>query len=255
MKLEDDKITRAIVKEYMESFLDSTSVDVCLAGAGPANLTAAKYLAEEGVDVVIFEENLSVGGGMWGGGMMFPRIVVQESAKEILDEFDVDSHEFEDGYFVANSIEGVCRLSTKAIEAGAEIFNCIRVEDVMIREGDRVSGLVINWNPVKETGMHVDPLSVKSKMVIDGTGHDAEVCRLVGEKIPGAELEIPGERPMWADAGEEAVVEATEEVYPNLVVSGMAANNVAAKQRMGPIFGGMLLSGKKAAEIVLEKFD
>lgn len=255
MKLEDEKITRAIIKEYMESFLDSTSVDVCLAGAGPANLTAAKYLAEEGLDTVVFEENLSVGGGMWGGGMMFPRIVVQESAKDILDEFGVGYHEFEDGYFVANSIEGVCRLTTQALEAGAEIFNCIHVEDVMIREGDRISGLVINWNPVKKTGMHVDPLSVKSKMVVDGTGHDAEICRLVEEKVPDADLEIPGERPMWADAGEQAVVEATSEVYPNLVVDGMAANNVAAKQRMGPIFGGMLLSGKKAAEIVLEKLD
>ncbi|MFP4006081.1 MAG: sulfide-dependent adenosine diphosphate thiazole synthase [Candidatus Hadarchaeia archaeon] len=255
MKLKDEKITRAIVEEYMESFLESTDVDVCLAGAGPANLTAAKYLAEEGIQTVIFEENLSVGGGMWGGGMMFPRIVVQEEAKEILDEFGIEHREYDEGYFVANSIEGVCRLTTEAIEAGAEIFNCIRVEDVMVREGDKISGLVINWNPVKKTGMHVDPLSIKSKIVIDGTGHDAEICRLVEEKIPDADLEIPGERPMWADAGEQAVVNATKEIYPNLIVSGMAANNVAAKQRMGPIFGGMLLSGRKSAEIAMEKLD
>jgi thiamine thiazole synthase len=33
----------------------------------------------------------------------------------------------------------------------------------------------------------------------------------------------------------------------------MAANAVAGEHRMGPIFGGMLLSGERAAEILLEK--
>jgi thiamine thiazole synthase len=33
----------------------------------------------------------------------------------------------------------------------------------------------------------------------------------------------------------------------------MAANAVFGSPRMGAIFGGMLLSGKKAAEIALEK--
>jgi len=33
----------------------------------------------------------------------------------------------------------------------------------------------------------------------------------------------------------------------------MSANAVFGGPRMGPIFGGMLLSGKKCAEIILEK--
>jgi thiamine thiazole synthase len=33
----------------------------------------------------------------------------------------------------------------------------------------------------------------------------------------------------------------------------MSANAVYESHRMGPIFGGMLLSGKKAAELILKK--
>ncbi len=186
---------------------------------------------------------------------MYPRIVVQEEAKRILDEFGIDYSEYEENYYVANSIESVGRLASEAVKAGAEIFNLVRVEDVMIREDDRVAGLVINWNAVEEAGLHVDPLTVKTDVGIDGTGHDAEICRITEEKIPGADLQVPGEKSMWADKGERALMDTTKEVYPGLIVSGMAANAVSAGPRMGPVFGGMLLSGEKSAEIASEKIN
>jgi thiamine thiazole synthase len=37
------------------------------------------------------------------------------------------------------------------------------------------------------------------------------------------------------------------------MVVGMAANNAYGGPRMRPIFGGRLLSGKKAAEMIIEK--
>jgi len=33
----------------------------------------------------------------------------------------------------------------------------------------------------------------------------------------------------------------------------MSANNVMGGYRMGPIFGGMLMSGRKAAKLILER--
>ena len=43
----------------------------------------------------------------------------------------------------------------------------------------------------------------------------------------------------------------THEVYPGLVVGGMVANAVHGGHRMGPVFGGMLRSGRKAAQTLL----
>ena len=57
---------------------------------------------------------------------------------------------------------------------------------------------------------------------------------------------------MWAELGEKGVLENTMEVYPGLIATGMAAAAVFGSPRMGPIFGGMLLSGEKAAQVAIE---
>ncbi len=252
-------ISRAIIESYFKNLLDCLDVDVAIAGAGPSGLTAAYYLAKGGIKTVIFEKQLRVGGGMPGGGMMFNNIVVQEEAKEILDEFKVRAKKYKDGLYVTNALETVSALCLKAIKAGANIFNLISVEDVMIREDDVITGLVLNWSAVSWSKLHVDPLTVKSKVVIDATGHDGEVCRIVARKI-GPKLrtstgDIMGEKSMWSEKGEREILDNTKEIYPGLIVTGMAANAVSGSPRMGAIFGGMLLSGKKAAEIVIEKFS
>ncbi|NYT00433.1 MAG: thiazole biosynthesis protein [Methanocellales archaeon] len=251
MKIDEIVITKAIVEDFMNVFLDYTEVDVAIAGAGPSGMVAAYYLAKEGVKVAVFERKLSVGGGMWGGGMMFPRIVIQDEAKQILDDFEINYWEYKDGYLLANSIEVVGKMASKAIKAGAEIFNLMSVEDVVIRESS-INGVVINWSSVELAKLHVDPLCVRSKVIIDGTGHDAEICRNIERKIPGL-IKVLGEKPMWADVGELSILENTKEIYPGLIAVGMAANTVAGGPRMGPIFGGMMLSGEKAAKIALAK--
>jgi len=58
---------------------------------------------------------------------------------------------------------------------------------------------------------------------------------------------------MWAEEGEKQIIRNTKEVYPGLFVCGMAANAVFGSPRMGAIFGGMFLSGEKAADIIKEK--
>jgi len=208
------------------------------------------------VATVIFERKLSVGGGMWGGGMMFSRLVVQDEGKKILDEFDISAQKYEEGYWIADAIETVSTIASKTIKAGTRIFNLISVEDVMMRE-DRINGVVLNWTATGMAKLHVDPLAVKAKVVIDATGHDCQICKIVSEKI-GPKLKtstgkVIGEKSMWAEVGEKAILENTKEIYPGLIVAGMAANAAFGSPRMGAIFGGMLLSGEKAAKIILEE--
>jgi len=255
MQIDDIVISRAITESFMRDFLEVMEVEVAIGGAGPAGMTAAYYLTREGVKTVIFERQLRVGGGMPGGGMMFNRIVVQEEGKKLLDEFGVRTREYEEGYYIADSLEATSTICSEAIRAGAKIFNLISVEDVMIREGDRITGLVLNWSAVPLAGLHVDPLTVRAKVVVDATGHASEICHIVVNKL-GGKLRtkagrVSGERPMWAEIGEREIIENTKEVYPGLIVAGMAANAVFGAPRMGPIFGGMLLSGKRAAEVAI----
>jgi len=117
-----------------------------------------------------------------------------------------------------------------------------------------VCGIVIQWTPVERLQMHVDPLVIRARAVLDGTGHPCEVLSIAARKA-GIRLDTPtgavlGERPMWAERGEISTVEHTRAYYPGLYASGMAANNAMGGFRMGPIFGGMLRSGRKAAELI-----
>jgi thiamine thiazole synthase len=246
-------ISRAITESYTRDLLEYLEVDVAIVGAGPSGLAAGYYLAQKGIKTAIFERRLSTGGGMWGGGMMFNKIVVQSEAKHILGELKVTSTEYREGYYVTDSIEAVSSLCYLCVKGGTRIFNLLSIEDVMIRENDRVTGLVINWSAVSLANLHVDPLVIKAKLVIDATGHAAEVCHIVTRKL-GNKLATPtgdviGEKSMWAEVGERELVAATREVYPGLLATGMAINAVFGLPRMGPIFGGMLLSGKKVADL------
>jgi len=254
--LDEVIISRAIAKSYLEEFIDCMEVDAAVVGGGPAGLTAAYYLSRQGCRVALYERKLSIGGGMWGGGMMFNKIVVQEDARPLLDEFGIAHKEYHPGYYVADSIEAVSSLCYHAVKAGARIFNLVSVEDVMIRENDRVTGLVLNWSAVEMARLHVDPLTVRCRCVIDATGHDAEVCNLLvrktGRKVSSATGQVMGEKPMWAELAEKQTVEHTGEVFPGLLAAGMTVNAVHGLPRMGPIFGGMLLSGRKAADIAGE---
>jgi len=251
--LDELMISKAIIENFSKDFLDALDVDVAVAGAGPSGLTVAYYLAKKGVKTVIFERGLRLGGGMPGGGMMFNTIVVQEEAKEILDDFGIRNKEHSKGYFIADAVEATAALCLKAIQAGTKIFNLMSVEDVVIRDNDRVAGLVVNWSAVQLAELHVDPLSMRAKVVIDATGHTSEISHIVVDKLGGKlrteNGRIMGERSMWAEVAEEKIKENTREVYPGLIVAGMAANAVFGTPRMGPIFGGMLLSGRQAAEV------
>jgi thiamine thiazole synthase len=125
-------------------------------------------------------------------------------------------------------------------------------DDLILREGNRVAGVVINWTPVQSLPRQitcVDPVAVETKLVIDATGHDACVVTKLEER---GLIKTVGYGAMWVERSEDLVVEHTGEVHPGLIAAGMAVSTVYGVPRMGPTFGAMLLSGKKAADIALK---
>jgi len=253
MQLDEVTISRAILETHAEIFSRYLDLDIAIVGGGPSGLVCAALAAEDGRKVAVIEKKLSVGGGMWGGGMTFPQIVVQEEGKRLLDQFGIRSKAYKPGYHVASSVESVAKLTAAACDAGAEFFNLTSVEDVVIKGDGRVSGLVITTTPVEMTGLHVDPLTLAAKVTVDATGHDAVVANCVLRK--GGDIKIHGESFMWAERAETNIISHTREIFPGLIACGMAANAVAGEARMGPVFGGMLLSGEHAAILARQVSD
>jgi len=255
MEISEADVSRAIIEGFTKDLLEHTSTDVIIVGSGPAGITAAKDLAKEGVKTLIVERNIYAGGGFWQGGFLFPKTVIQAPANEIVEEIGVDMEEVKPGLFVADSFLVVSKLLAKAAESGAKLLNSTYVDDLIFKDG-RVKGVVVNWFPVTQMPKFItcmDPIALEAKVIIDATGHDAVLATRARE-ILGLEEEGPGRRhgAMNVDKAEKAVVERTEEIIPGLVICGMAVATIHRTPRMGPIFGGMLQSGKKAAEITLE---
>lgn len=249
----EEQISGAIIRSYFAKLERHLAVDVAIVGAGPSGLVAARDLALAGFKVAVYESKLAPGGGTWGGGMLMNEVVVQDDAVSILHDFDITTVSIGNGYHTLDSVEMASGLIFGARKAGAVIFNAVSVEDVVIHQGV-VSGVVVNWTPVRRLEMHVDPLIVMSRALIDGTGHPSEIVAKVvnkaGMKIQSPTGGIVGEKPMWMEDGERTTVENTLRLCPGLYASGMAANNVQGGFRMGPIFGGMLKSGRKIARLI-----
>lgn len=248
--LQETVITQAVVESFIAKFTNHIENDVVIVGGGPSGLVLGYYLAKSGIKTAIYEKKLSPGGGIWGGGMMMNQVVLQDDCMHIAEEFSFRLKKFRDGYYTVDAVEMSAKLIAKTLDAGCVIFNTIEIEDVVVKD-NRVGGVVINWTPVKMTNLHVDPLMIKSRFVIDSTGHPSAVVSLLAKR--GMVAQPKGEAPMSCDSGEKMTVENTREVYPGLYVTGMAACGYFGSPRMGPIFGGMLLSGEKCAnEIILK---
>lgn len=253
-EVDESVISRAIIQKAAEDWISLTETDVIVAGAGPSGLTAARYLAKAGLKTVVFERKLSFGGGIGGGGMQFHKVVVQSPADKILRDIGCSLETLEDGVYVVDTAAMIAKLAAGAIDAGAKVIFGVFVNDLIYRDSPlQINGAVVQWTSVKMSGLHVDPLAVKAKAVVDCTGHDAEVLVVASRKIPGLHITVRGEGSMWASRAEQLTVENTKEVSPGLFAAGMAVAALHQTPRMGPIFGGMLLSGAKVAKLIARK--
>ena len=245
----DTVVSKLIMKHYFKELDEAVESDVIIVGAGPAGLICAWTLADDDYKVVIFDKKLAPGGGIWGGGMTFNKIIVQEDVEPILKEADIPFVE-ESGALVIDATIFASKLIAKAAShKNVSLFNLITAVDLH-STGEKITGVVVNNTGIEMTGLHVDPLVFRARAVLDATGHDAVLANLYARR--DASRKLVREYFMNAEKGEEDTVRNTVMIAPGLFVSGMAANNVSGGSRMGPLFGGMLLSGKRAASLIRE---
>ena len=250
--IRESEITKAIASEFNSVLLDRADSDVIVIGAGPAGLTASMELSQMGFRVLVIEQNNYLGGGYWLGGYMMNPVTVREPAQRIWDELGVPYKKVADGLYLTPGPHAVSKLIAGACDAGVKFLNLTKFDDLVLKRG-RVCGIVVNWMPVSALPRNitcVDPVALESKMVIDSSGHDSvAVKRLVDRGL----VEWKGMDPMHVDRGEDEVVRKTGEVFPGLVAAGMSVTETHGLPRMGPTFGSMLFSGKKAAEVTAAK--
>lgn len=251
-KVDEKAITRAIADMFYETFNEYADSDVIIIGAGPSGLMAGKELASMGFKTLIIEQNNYLGGGFWVGGFMMNPVTVREPANKIFDELNIKYKKVSEGLYATPGPNACSKLIAAACDAGVKFLNLTKFDDLILRN-NKVSGVVVNWMPVSALPRNitcVDPIALEAKMVIDASGHDAvAVKRLMDRGL----VKFAGMNPMWVEEAEDAVVEHTGEVYPGLIAAGMAVTETYGLPRMGPTFGAMLLSGKKAAEVAMHK--
>lgn len=242
-------VTRAIVSAFMRQFEEYAESDAIVVGAGPSGLMAARELARQGWRVLVVERNNYLGGGFWIGGYLMNKVTMRAPAQRVLDELGVPYQEAKAGLFVADGPHATSKLIASACDAGVKFANMTIFDDVVVKAGKRIGGVVVNWTPVSALPREitcVDPIALEARVVIDCTGHDACVARKLEER---GLVKTVGFGAMWVEGSEDLIVEHTGELVPGLIVAGMAVATVYGLPRMGPTFGAMLLSGQKAAEV------
>ncbi|MGB6673485.1 MAG: ribose 1,5-bisphosphate isomerase, partial [Candidatus Nitrosopolaris sp.] len=144
------------------------------------------------------------------------------------------------------------KLVAAACDAGVRFLQLTKFDDLVLKN-KRVSGVVVNWMPVSALPRNitcVDPIALECKIVIDASGHDSVAVKRMMDR---GYVKWKGMDPMWVEGGEDSVVNYTDEVFPGLIASGMSVTETHGLPRMGPTFGSMLLSGKRAAEVAMGK--
>jgi len=254
--LRERDITRQIAREYYKEFDQLIESDVIVVGAGPSGLICARDLAAMGFRTLIVEQALALGGGFWSGGYLMNKATVCAPANEILEELSVPCKQVKDceGMYIVDPPHATGALVAAAYKAGAKILNLTRVVDLILRREGVLEGVVVNNTTAETAGhdvVHVDPIGLESRIVVDATGHDAVVVNLLHRR--NLYQPVPGNGAMWVSRSEEKVLEQTGEVYPNCFVVGLAVAAVYGTPRMGPAFGSMLLSGRYGAELIKKK--
>jgi thiamine thiazole synthase len=248
-KISENQITETIVREFLDDMVSHLKSEVIIVGGGPSGLVAAKDLAKSGIRVLVIEANNYLGGGFWIGGYLMNTVTFREPAQEILDEIGVPYKKVQEGLYSASGPHACSKLIAATCDAGAKVLNMTKFDDVVLREKNRVSGVVINWTAVSSLPRAitcVDPVAIEANLIIDASGHDAVVASSLAKR---GHMKLGGMDAMWVEKSEDLVVEYTREAHLGLIVCGMSVATVYGLPRMGPTFGGMLLSGQKAAKL------
>ena len=128
-----------------------------------------------------------------------------------LDELGIPYKAVNENLLVADGPHACSKLIASTCDAGVKFANMTSFDDLVLKEESRVAGVVINWTPISALPREitcVDPIALEATVVIDATGHDAQVVKKL-EEI--GLLQTKGFGAMWVERSEDLIVEHTGE--------------------------------------------
>ena len=217
----------SLSKVWSEEIVENKGVlnnkKVAVIGGGPAGLTAAAFLAKEGVDVTIYEKYDYLGGLLVHG----------------IPDFRLDKK------IVKQTVDNILDLGIK-VEYGKEIGKDIKLDDLekeydavflafgancsskMGVEGENLNG-VYGGNELLEYNMH--PNYEEKVVAVVGGGNVAMDCARTIKKLRAKEVKVIYRRareqmPAENKEVEEAIKEGVEFLFQNNIVKIIGENKV-----------------------------
>lgn len=262
-----------MTKRYMQDLYEYAESDIIIVGAGSSGLSAAYELSKyPDIKVALIEQGVAPGGGAWLGGQLFSSMIIRRPGEAFLQELGVPyEEEGEEMVVVKHAALLTSTLLSKVLAApNIKLFNATAVEDLIIkydsdssgenghsRGRPRVAGAVTNWTLVSlnhDTQMCMDPNVLESKVMISCTGHDGPMGASGVKRLAKLGLlphPLPGMAALDMTTSEDMVVAETKEIIDGMVLCGMEVSEMYGCPRMGPTFGAMLYSGRKAAHVAM----
>ncbi|GAB2215850.1 hypothetical protein Droror1_Dr00020255 [Drosera rotundifolia] len=255
--IKESIVSREMTRRYMTDMITHADTDVVIIGAGSAGLSCAYELSKNpDIKIAIVEQSVSPGGGAWLGGQLFSAMVVRKPANLFLDELGVEYDEKDTYVVVKHAALFTSTIMSKLLaRPNVKLFNAVAAEDLIVKNG-RVGGVVTNWALVSmnhDTQSCMDPNVMEAKVVVSSCGHDGPFGATGVKRLKSIGMidSVPGMKALDMNAAEDAIVRLTREIVPGMVVTGMEVAEIDGACRMGPTFGAMMMSGQKAAHVVL----
>lgn len=212
--------------------------------------------------------------------LLSPVKVVRKPADRFLTELDVPFEDEDNFVVVKHAALFTSTILSKVLRMPNVImFNATAVEDLVVH-GRRVAGVVTNWTLVAQnhdSQSCMDPNTITAPVIVSATGHDGPMGAFCAKRLVSAGLHerLGGMRGLDMKEAEENIVTGTREVVPGLIMAGgyfrllsftglsHSANEMVGMElseydgvnRMGPTFGGMMVSGIKAAQEAIRILD